>query len=122
MRDADADFLAFKTFSDPYEASRKEPDQCILPAGNILPSVVVESGWSESRSQMRRDLDLWLHGGEHVVNLVIILKWTKSVSRHVRGDVEVFDLDPETNKVRRLQTEVSHPTSISVFSHNDMKG
>jgi hypothetical protein len=90
----------------PYSASRKEPDQCITPAGASLPTIVFECGWSESRSHLHSDRDLWLQGGRGAVRLVIIVKWRKNTaSRTVKGDLEVFDLDPQ-GVVRSLQREV----------------
>ena len=91
-------------FGGAYSASRKEPDLCIKPVGAALPTVVFESGWSESRRQLHKDRDLWLHGGQGSVKAVIILKWTKR-GKKVRGDVEVFDLGP--NGIRSIQKEVS---------------
>jgi hypothetical protein len=90
----------------PYNFSRKEPDQCITPAGMYLPTIVVESGWSESRANLHRDRDLWLYGGYGSVQLILIIKWNKNVTyRTVRGDIEVFELDAQGN-VHSLQTEV----------------
>jgi hypothetical protein len=38
----------FRGFGDGYVGSSKEPDLCILPDHQDFPSVVIESGWSES--------------------------------------------------------------------------
>jgi hypothetical protein len=71
-----------------------------------LPTLVIESGWSESRTQLYEDRDLWLTGGAGSVQVVLIMKWTKNAAKQVKGDIEVFDLDPFGN-VRTLQQEVS---------------
>ncbi|KAJ9310804.1 hypothetical protein DTO271D3_8939 [Paecilomyces variotii] len=98
----------FESFRAPYTSSRKEPDQCIMPATMTVPTVVVESGWSESRPQLHRDRDLWLLGGSGSVQLVMILKWSKVAQRSVKGDLEVFNLDAAGNVVT-LQQEVIFP-------------
>ncbi|KAL1958792.1 hypothetical protein VTO42DRAFT_3911 [Malbranchea cinnamomea] len=38
----------FPGFATPYTSATKEPDACILPGTLPLPTVVVETGWSES--------------------------------------------------------------------------
>jgi hypothetical protein len=58
-----------------------------------LPTVVIESGFSESMAQLHRDRDLWLKGGQGCVQIVIIIKWTRHASKKAKGDVEVFNLD-----------------------------
>lgn len=77
----------------------------MTPAGMDLPTLVIESGWSESRPLLHQDRDLWLRGGAGSVQVVLVMKWTKGASNRVRGDIEVFDLDPLGN-VRSLQREV----------------
>jgi hypothetical protein len=72
----------------------------------LLPTLVVESGWSESLPELYHDRDLWLTGGAGSVQVVMILKWSKSSAGQVKGDIEVFDLDHFGN-VRRLQQQVS---------------
>lgn len=99
--------LGFSSFSAPYASSRKEPDQSILPLGMRFPTLIVESGWSESRPQLYHDRDLWLIGSAGSVEVVLVLKWTKDSRGYVEGDIELFDLDPLQN-VRSLQKEVSY--------------
>jgi hypothetical protein len=72
----------------------------------VLPTLVVESGWSESRPVLHQDRDLWLTGGAGSVQVVLIIKWTKNAENQVKGDIEVFDLDPFGN-IRSIQQEVS---------------
>jgi hypothetical protein len=78
-------YLAFKTFGGVYASSRKEPDQCILPTGCKLPSLVVESGWAESCTDLLRDKELWLNGGAGSVTVVIVIKWSKVSGNMVQG-------------------------------------
>ncbi|KAL1967341.1 hypothetical protein VTN77DRAFT_3387 [Rasamsonia byssochlamydoides] len=97
----------FNSFSLSYTGSRKEPDLYILPYGQTLPSLVGEAGWSESRAQLQRDMELWLRGGAGVVNLVFLSTWTKNNGR-VSGTLEVWDLD-RTGNARLLQSEGIFP-------------
>ena len=89
---------AFKNFGPPYTSSSKEPDQCILPDGQIMPTIVIESGWTESRLYLHRDMSLWLKGGGGAVQLVFLFKWSKLVGNRVKGVVEVFNLDQAGNE------------------------
>jgi len=98
----------FTGFLGRYTSSRKEPDAHIIPDSLNMPTIVVESGWSESRVRLHRDRDLWLIGGRGSVNVAIIIKWTKTRGNKVSGDIEVFDLDPQ-GAVRSLQREVIFP-------------
>ncbi|GAD95116.1 conserved hypothetical protein [Paecilomyces variotii No. 5] len=98
----------FSSFGTPYASSYKEPDQCIWPKGLDLPTVVVESGWSESRFVLHTDRDLWLLGGSGIVQVVMILTWSKNEQGRVEGDIELFDLDA-SGSVRSLQQEIIFP-------------
>lgn len=117
--------IGFTGFLGQYTSSRKEPDAHIIPLSLDMPTVVVESGWSESRAQLHRDRDLWLIGGR--VNVVIVIKWVENSSNEVAGDIAVFDLDSQ-GAVRCLQQQVTifksylylckyvHPANIS-YNH-----
>lgn len=107
--------IGFTGFLGQYTSSRKEPDAHIIPLTLDMPTVVVESGWSESRAQLHRDRDLWLIGGRGVVNVVIVIKWVRNSSNQVKGDIELFDLDPQ-GAVRSLQQEVTiFKSHLSIF-------
>jgi hypothetical protein len=97
--------VAFKNFGPPYTLSSKEPGRCVCPVGLYLPTVVIESGWSESRPRLHNDVNLWLKGGAGAIKIVLLFKWSKSTSGQVRGHVKVHNLDPAGN-VNLLQTEV----------------
>lgn len=109
----------FENFQAPYTASRKEPDQCILPAGKSLPTVVIESGWSETKPQLYRDRDLWLKGGVGNIQVVIILKWSADSERKVKGDIEVYDLDTLGN-IRCITCEVGGIISTNAWYTNHL--
>lgn len=51
-------------------------------------------------------MDLWLRGGQGMVQIVMIIKWTKESDQRVTGDIRVFTLDPAGN-IQTLQAEVS---------------
>ncbi|KAK9364823.1 hypothetical protein V1509DRAFT_613100 [Lipomyces kononenkoae] len=108
IEDVDSNSLAFKSFGPPYQASRKEPDYAVKPIGSRLPTLVFESGWSESRPQLYHDRDLWLRGGQGFVQVILIIKWTANANKRVKGDIEVFDLDIDGNP-RLLQHEIIFP-------------
>jgi hypothetical protein len=48
---------------------------------------------------------LWLRGGEGAVKMVLLFNWSKSEHGRVKGDVEVYGLDPAGNETL-IQTEV----------------
>ncbi|KAM5447896.1 hypothetical protein MaudCBS49596_005691 [Microsporum audouinii] len=99
--------LAFKGFATPYTSATKEPDACILPDTLPLPTVAVETGWSESWPRLNADKDLWLVGGASV-ELVLLIRWTKISGGRVKGDLHVHGKDPAGNVVL-LQTEPVFP-------------
>jgi hypothetical protein len=93
--------ITFTTFGPPYTSSSKEPNMCIRPVGQTMPTVVVESGWLEFRPQ---DLSLWLRGGAGTVHRVLLFKWSKLTGNRVKGVVEVYNLDQAGNE-NLMQTE-----------------
>lgn len=58
-----------------------------------LPSIVFESGWSERIKDLRRDMSDWFIGGNGIVEVVILINWTKLANRRVRGEVEAWVQD-----------------------------
>ncbi|KAK9238595.1 hypothetical protein V1525DRAFT_99528 [Lipomyces kononenkoae] len=96
----------FESFGPPYQASLKDPHYCVKLIASRLPTLVFESGWTESRPQLYHDRDLWLRGGQGFVQVTIIIKWTTIANKRVKGDIEVFDLDVPGNP-RILQREIS---------------
>ncbi|EFE41463.1 hypothetical protein TRV_03822 [Trichophyton verrucosum HKI 0517] len=96
--------LALAGFAAPYTSAVKEPDACILPDSLPLPTVAVESCWSESWPRLEADRDLWLVGGT-AVELVLLIRWTKISNGRVKGDLHVHGRDLAGNVVL-LRTEV----------------
>ena len=75
-----------------------------MPEGLQKPTLVVESGWSESRLELHLDRDIWLTGGAATTEVVMILNWSKLLGKKVKGDIEVWDLDT-AGTPRLLQQE-----------------
>ncbi|XRM47493.1 hypothetical protein ABZX51_010464 [Aspergillus tubingensis] len=79
----------FEGFIGAYTSSSKEPDLYLSARTDRVPSVVIESGWSESFPRLRIDKDLWL-GGTVEVEYAILLKWSKVRNNKVKGSIEVW--------------------------------
>lgn len=73
--------------------------------GTSLPTLVVNGARA---GQSRTGIEICDVGGAGSVWVVVILKWAKDSARQVKGDIEVFDLDPLGN-VRTLQQEIIFP-------------
>jgi len=80
----------FEGFLPPYSLSSKEPDLCLRPNTQNIPTIAIESGWSESWPHLYNDMRLWLIGGAPTVKLVILLRWSKITGNRVKGVLEVF--------------------------------
>ena len=109
--------IAFNTFPPPFGNSRKQPDYCILPQGQNLPTIVVETGWSESFLRLRDDMRLWLISGAGALQLVMLFNWSKLTGGRIKGVVEVHNLDPAGN-CRLNQTKVVANMSTVVRSEH----
>lgn len=81
--------IGIKRFTGTYQNSRKEPDLLLRPDNQEMPSIVVESGWSESYPRLISDMELWLNGSVDV-NVVLVLKWSKLSNLRVSGFIEVW--------------------------------
>ena len=77
-------YLAYHTFQAPYASSITKPDLSVERLGQELPTVVVESGWSEITARLHRDIRLWLVGGAGEVQSAIFPKCTK----HAAGTIQ----------------------------------
>ncbi|KAJ5124464.1 uncharacterized protein N7515_008289 [Penicillium bovifimosum] len=93
--------------SGPYSCSRKEPDFFIRTNNDLLPSLVMESGWSESWNHLMDDMDLLLVGGDGAISAVVILKWQLHPrTRLVSGFVDLYVRDRNGMPVRRQREDV----------------
>lgn len=61
------DYHSHWFFVLPYTGARNEPDFFVRPDTTRLPSLVIDSGWSESRTMSLNDMNLWLVGGAGAV-------------------------------------------------------
>lgn len=104
-------YLAFKGFTGLYQGSEKEPDLFLRPDSSTFPTVVIESGWSESFPYLRRDKDLWMQGCP-TVNVVILLKWSELSGKRVKGTAEIWTRDAAGNLQSREMVRTCHKTSI----------
>ncbi|PGH28708.1 hypothetical protein GX50_08554 [[Emmonsia] crescens] len=102
--------VAFQNFQGPYAFSSKEPDLAILPDAQPLPTIVVESCWSESYPRLQQDMQLWLEGGAPTVQLVLLLEWSKSSATQVKGRIEVHGRN-SAGTISLLQAENIFPIS-----------
>src|SRR5271170_6867161 len=105
--------IAFDNFAAPFTSSRKEADQCILPSGLTMPTVVIESGWTRSRPSLLQTVNLWLRGGAGSVQLVLITNWSKLVRNRVKGVVEVYNLN--AGNVKLVQVVVIINLSYFIY-------
>ncbi|EFQ99778.1 hypothetical protein MGYG_02791 [Nannizzia gypsea CBS 118893] len=78
-----------------------------LSESQSLPSLVIETGWSESWPKLGRDKDLWLQGGFPEVQLVLLIKWSKISSNRVKGTIEIHGRNGGVTQL--LQTEAIFP-------------
>lgn len=75
----------------PYRSSRKEPDWFLRMEDQRLPTLVLESGWSETYHYLLDDLNASLLGGNGAIKSVVILNWTKVPGTQlVQGTVEHY--------------------------------
>ncbi|KAJ5859928.1 hypothetical protein N7534_005205 [Penicillium rubens] len=100
--------------SGPYHTSRKEPDFLFMIRGRLLPTVAVESGWSDPMPRLQDDLNMLLVGGDGSIKVVIIIKWSRHAPNRVSGVAELYKCDRNGIPVRD-QREV-------IFPHNPTTG
>ncbi|GIK02050.1 hypothetical protein Aspvir_006093 [Aspergillus viridinutans] len=94
--------------SGPYSGSWKEPDFFFRATHYYLPTLAVQSGWSESKEQLYKGMELLLVGGNGSTNVVMIVQWTRLEEARVSGTVELFVRDE--NGIPKLeQSETIFP-------------
>jgi hypothetical protein len=86
--------------SGPYHTSRKEPDFLFMIRGRLLPTVAVESGWSDPMPRLQDDLNMLLVGGDGSIKVVIIIKWSRHAPNRVSGVAELYKCDRNGIPVR----------------------
>lgn len=93
--------------------SSKEPDLCIIPnhPEPFQPTVVVETGWSESSwPALVDDAKLWLLGGQPYAQMVITICWSL-VEGQIKGALKVYERDASGNAIEK-QPEVGTSSSV----------
>ncbi|KAJ5086997.1 hypothetical protein NUU61_008304 [Penicillium alfredii] len=97
----------------------KEADQSLTPSrdtfsNKVWPSLVIETGLSESEAQLRADAYWWFSNSDYKVNIVMLFHIQRSPERRVT--IKLYSLRPATPRVTRgLQAEaertlLSNPT------------
>ncbi|CRG90861.1 hypothetical protein PISL3812_07907 [Talaromyces islandicus] len=97
-----------RSFRGQYQGSIKQPDYTIRPAVATMPTIVCESGWSESAAKLREDMRIWLIGGRPHVQAVFVAEFSKRRDGRVAGIVEQFEPDPNGD-IRSVQKENIFP-------------
>lgn len=105
----------FDLFTGVQAGSSKEADFSITPSVTQYPSIVVESGWSESFPRLRIDKDLWIHGCGGHVQLGFLIKWNKLSGGRVSGVFEGWAGDAAAND-QFIQTEVISLNYLALYS------
>ncbi|CAG8894134.1 unnamed protein product [Penicillium egyptiacum] len=88
----------------------KEADESLTPLGNPSedddwPSLVIETGLSESEAQLRADAHWWFSNSDHQVNIVMLFHIQRSPERRVV--IKLYHLEPITPRITRgLQADV----------------
>ncbi|KAJ5104850.1 hypothetical protein NUU61_002197 [Penicillium alfredii] len=88
----------------------KEADESLTPSrnpseGEDWPSLVIETGLSESEAQLRTDTYWWFSNSSYQVNTVILFRIQRSPERKVF--VKLYTLGPTTPRVTRgLQKDI----------------
>lgn len=72
--------------------SVKEPDWLLNINGCEIPTIAIETGWSESYRRSFADKELILDGGQGACSTVIIVNWSK-LRNQISGFVEVWKWD-----------------------------
>ncbi|KAG0138226.1 hypothetical protein HOY82DRAFT_596307 [Tuber indicum] len=70
--------ITYDNFVGIFEGSSKTPDLAYIPCfkgiGSQFPSIVLESGWTESEAQLLRDGEIWQQGTAGAVKVVLLFK------------------------------------------------
>ncbi|KAF3402579.1 hypothetical protein DPV78_004754 [Talaromyces pinophilus] len=72
-----------------------------------LPTLVIESGWSESIDRLREEARLWL-AGDNATAVIVVCWGSVANTDQVEGEVELYVLNGNGSPVLR-QTEIVFP-------------
>ena len=73
--------VAIHEFGPPYLGSVKEPDAFWYINEEVLPSLVVELGWSGTSPKRRIDMDVWMVGAAPQTRLGILVNFERTNDR-----------------------------------------
>ncbi|KAI5795357.1 hypothetical protein DFH27DRAFT_117781 [Peziza echinospora] len=76
-------------FHMPCTNSIKEPDTALRVRGEGFPSLVIETGCSESYPKLKQDIDLWMVGTGGVTKVCILVKFSARAGSRLAGYIEV---------------------------------
>lgn len=97
------------SFTDgPYRGLRKQPDALLHTPSQLLPTLVVEAGWSESYDDLLDDMNRVLVGGNGAIKIVFLVKWTRHINNSVSGVLELYRNDRQ-GIPKCVQREVIFP-------------
>ncbi|QSS61464.1 hypothetical protein I7I51_03639 [Histoplasma capsulatum] len=113
---SDGALISFDGFTGVYQGSHKEPDFSFRADTDDFPSIVIESGWSESLPYLRADKDLWMKGN-NFVQLVILLNWHKVPGGRVKGSAEIWRRNGAGNLVATEMTIFPVPSTPVLNEH-----
>ncbi|EER40479.1 predicted protein [Histoplasma capsulatum var. duboisii H88] len=85
--------------------------------GFAAPGNVIETGRAESWPHLNAAKGLWLEGGGGAVQLVLLIKWTKTKGNRIEGELQVHGRGPASNIVL-LQTEVGSTVLYILHTNN----
>ncbi|KAL3494455.1 hypothetical protein BJX62DRAFT_40228 [Aspergillus germanicus] len=85
----------------PYAGSSKEPDLSIKYQDDLLPPIVIETGWSETHAKLLDDMNLLLVGGNGSIRAAVFVDWQVTAAGNVRGKIELYVLDRAGMPIRR---------------------
>jgi hypothetical protein len=91
------DLIGHNNFVGAFAGSGKTPDLAYTPIINGIrrefPTVVLESGWSESRVQLVRDARVWLEGSAGAVKVVFLFKlFPADIHNEIKAELYVCRL------------------------------
>ncbi|KAG0130339.1 hypothetical protein HOY82DRAFT_609593 [Tuber indicum] len=96
-----------------FKGSCKIPDLAYMPCVNRtraqFPTIVLESGWTESETQLLRDCQLWQQGSAGGVRVVLLFKlFTPDVQNHIKATLHLCRYSADQIPVMSSYACLSH--------------
>jgi len=80
---------AIDNFQPPYVNAVKQPDAMLMVQSEIMPSVTLEVGWSQSYPKLKDATTIWMVGGAGFTNVSILIKLLPRTGNRFAAFVEV---------------------------------